>query len=77
MLWTLALVPVSLVGVWLAARHWYGWAVSACSEVIWAAYAWSLHSTSLLIMSGVWFVLHVRNTRRTYLDRKKERHGHS
>ena len=28
MVWTLTLVPVSILGVWLAAKHWYGWAVS-------------------------------------------------
>lgn len=68
LLWTLILVPVSLLGVWLAARHWYGWAISAVSEFAWAAYALALHSTSLLIMSGVWLALHIRNTRRTFID---------
>ncbi len=68
MIWTLTLVPVSLLGVWLAARHWYGWAISAASEAIWLAYAISLHSQSLAIMSVVWFVLHARNTRRTWKD---------
>ncbi len=72
MLWTLVLVPVSLAGVWLAARHWYGWAVSACSEALWAWYALSLHSTSLLIMAVIWFVIHTRNTIRVYRDQHEE-----
>jgi len=74
MIWTLVLVPYSIVAVWLAARHWYGWLMSATSEVLWAAYALSLHSQSLLVMSGVWAVIHARNTVRTYRD-QDNRHG--
>ena len=62
MWWTISLVGSSLIGVWLAPRHWYGWAITTASEVLWASYALSLHSTSLLIMSGVWFLLNGRGT---------------
>ena len=60
MWWTIVLVGSSCLGVWLAPRHWYGWGVTTASEVLWAAYALSLHSMSLLIMSGVWFLLNGR-----------------
>lgn len=66
MLWTAVLVPVSILGVWLAAHHWYGWAISLASEVLWAAYALALHSTSLLVMSFIWAAIHARNTVSTF-----------
>lgn len=69
MLWTLVLVSTSVLGVWLAPRHWQGWVVTTASEVLWAAYALTLHSTSLLIMSGVWFVL---NARGAFVSYRKE-----
>jgi len=68
MKWFLALVPISVLGVWLSARHWYGWAISALSEFVWAAYAIALHSPSLLAMSAMWLALHIRNTLRTFVD---------
>lgn len=66
MLWTAVLVPVSILGVWLAAHHWYGWAISLASEALWAAYALALHSTSLLVMSFIWAAIHARNTVSTF-----------
>ncbi len=66
MIWTVVLVGSSLLGVWLAPKHWYGWLISFLSEGLWAAYSLSIKSTSLLIMSGVWAVLHGRNTVLTY-----------
>lgn len=60
MWWTIVLVGTSVLGVWLSPRHWQGWAITTASEVLWAAYALTLHSQSLLIMSGVWFVLNLR-----------------
>lgn len=66
MWWTIVLVGSSCLGVWLAPRHWQGWGITTGSEVLWAAYALSLHSMSLLIMSGVWFVLNGRGAIVTY-----------
>lgn len=66
MIWTIVLVTVSILGVWLAPKHWYGWGISLASEALWAAYALTIHSLSLLIMSGVWAVIHGRNTVLTY-----------
>ena len=60
MLWTIVLVGSSCTGVFFAPKHWWGWGITTASEVLWAAYAISLHSQSLLIMSGVWFVLNGR-----------------
>ena len=62
MWWTILLVTVSVLGLVLAPRHWYGWLITTLSEVLWLAYALSLHSTSLEIMSAVWFVLNGRGT---------------
>lgn len=72
MLWTIALVGISVLGIWLAPKSWVGWAITTASEVLWAAYALSLHSTSLLIMSGVWFILNARGAVVTY--RKQHQH---
>lgn len=71
MLWTVSLVGTSLLGVWFAPRHWWGWAITTASEVLWAAYALSLHSTSLLIMSFVWFVLNGRGAIVSYRDQHR------
>lgn len=60
MIWLLILVPVSAVGLWLAPRHWIGWAITAASEILWAAYAITLHAPSLLVMSGLWLYLNAR-----------------
>lgn len=49
-----------MLGLWLAPKFWQGWAITTGSEVLWAAYALSIGSTSLLIMSAVWFVLNAR-----------------
>lgn len=68
MWWTITLVSVSLLGIYLAPRHWQGWAITTGSEVLWAAYALTLHSMSLLIMSGVWFVLNGRGAIISYKD---------
>lgn len=68
--WTVVLVGSSCLGVYLAPRHWQGWAITTASEVLWAAYALSLHSKSLLIMSGVWFVL---NGRGAIVSRRDQR----
>lgn len=62
MLWTVALLVPSILGLWLAAKHWYGWAISASSEFLWAAYSLHTHDTPLLIMSAIWLAVHLRNT---------------
>jgi len=69
MIWTLVLVTPSLLGVWLAARHWFGWAISAASEVLWAAFSITTHDLPLLIMSFIWFGVHCRNAWVTYQRR--------
>ena len=69
-MWTVVLVGISILGLWLAPRHWYGWAITTLSEFLWYAYAVTLHSTSLKIMSGIWFFL---NGRATLVARKAQR----
>lgn len=66
MWWTVVLVSVSALGIWLAPRTWVGWLITTLSEVIWLAYAITLHSTSLEIMSVMWFALHGRGMIVTY-----------
>lgn len=66
LIWTVLLVGTSMTGVWLAPRHWQGWALMTASELLWAAYAISLHSISLLVMSGAWFVLNGRGALISY-----------
>lgn len=68
MLWTIVLVTVSVLGIWLAPRHWYGWLITTLSEVLWFAYAMTLHSMSLEIMSVMWFVLNGRGMLVTYRE---------
>ncbi len=71
MWWTIALLSTSITGVWLAARHWFGWAITVLSEGLWAAYAISRHDTPLLIMSGVWALVNGRNAIVTWKDQHK------
>lgn len=73
MLWTVVLLLTSGGGVWLAARHWWGWIVTTLSEILWAIYSLTIHSTPLLIMSFLWALIHGRNavvTRRLEMERK-------
>jgi hypothetical protein len=61
MWWTLALVSTGVGGLWLAARHWYGWALYTINEVLWFAYALDTQDVPLAIMAVVWFSIGVRN----------------
>ncbi len=65
-IWTVVLVALGVTGLWLAPRHWFGWAVCTVSEVLWLAYALVIGAPALAIMAVVWFVVHARNTRLTY-----------
>lgn len=65
MWWTVLLVSTSCTALFLSARHWWGWAFGAGTEVLWALYALSIASTTLLIMSFVWGVVHTMNAVRT------------
>lgn len=75
-LWTPALVGTSCTGVWLAARHWYGWAISAASEGLWLAYSLVTRDTPLAVMSVLWFFIHARNTWRCRDDLRRQRMAH-
>lgn len=68
-MWTFVLVTVSVAGLWLAPRSWIGWLITTLSEVLWFAYAMTLHSTSLEIMSVMWLLLNGRGMMVTW---KKE-----
>lgn len=62
MLWTVILVATGCLGLWLAPRHWFGWAISSANEVLWFAFARLTNDTPLTIMACVWFALNVRAT---------------
>ena len=61
MLWTIALVSTGVGGLWLVAKHWWGWLLYTFNEVLWFAYAVHTHDTALTIMAVIWFLLGVRN----------------
>lgn len=61
-MWTLALVSTGITGMWLAAKHWYGWLLNLVNEVLWLGYAIHTHDHALAIMAVVWGTIAVRNT---------------
>jgi hypothetical protein len=65
-MWYVILLVPSITGLWLAAKHWYGWLVSALSEVCWATYSVKIGASPLLVMSAIWFAVHSRNCWVTY-----------
>lgn len=67
-----AVVGASVGSMLLAVRHWWGWALGAASEVLWAAYALRLHARGLLVMSGIWFLANARNAIVARSDRRAE-----
>jgi hypothetical protein len=66
-MWTAALTVTGVAGLWLVAKHWYGWLVYLLNECIWLAYGLAIHSTPVIVMSLIWGVLGVRNL---YVARK-------
>lgn len=71
MIWTLLLVSTGVTGMWLAARHWYGWAIGVGNEVLWFAYAIQRHDSALMIMAWVWGFVAARNCLLTRRDAGK------
>jgi hypothetical protein len=70
-MWTAALTATGVVGLWLVARHWYGWLVYLLNEMIWLAYGLSIGSQPVIVMSVIWGILGVRNlyvARKSYLS---------
>lgn len=60
-MWTLALTLTGIGGMWLVAKHWWGWLVYLVNEVLWFSYGFTIHATPLIIMAVLWFVVGVRN----------------
>lgn len=69
MIWTIALVSTGISGLWLAARHWYGWLIYLLNEVLWFAYAIAIGARPLMIMAVIWAAVGVRNTLISYKER--------
>jgi hypothetical protein len=60
-MWLLALTLTGMGGMWLVAKHWWGWLVYLVNEVLWFAYGLMLHATPLYVMAVLWFSVGVRN----------------
>lgn len=60
-MWTVALTLTGLSGIWLVARHWYGWILYLINEVLWLAYGLSIRSTPVIVMAVLWFATGARN----------------
>lgn len=60
-MWTLLLTSTGVTGLWLVARHWWGWAITSLSEVLWVAYAIHTHDRPLMVMAPIWLVVNLRN----------------
>ncbi len=60
-MWTVALVSVGVLGLWLAPRHWWGWLICLGSEGLWLVYALQRRDHALALMAVVWAVVNGRN----------------
>jgi hypothetical protein len=60
-IWSIILVGTGCTGLWLAPRHWWGWAITAASEGLWFAYALTIGAPALAIMACIWFGVNARN----------------
>ena len=65
-MWTLALVSTGIGGIWLAAKHWFGWLLYFVNEFIWEAYGLHTHDRALVIMAPIWGAVGLRNVVVTY-----------
>lgn len=71
MWWTISLTVTGIVGLWLVARHWYGWLLYLLNEVLWFVYAITIHAQPLMIMAVLWAAIGARNlhvARKTHLQ---------
>jgi len=60
-MWTVVLLSVGITGLWIAAKHWWGWWINAASEILWASYAIHIKSQPLFLMALVWLAVNIRN----------------
>jgi hypothetical protein len=73
-IWVVVLPAISILAMWLAPRHWYGWAIGGLGEALWLAYALTVvHSTPLAIMACFYIVVQSRNA---LITRKAEHDPH-
>lgn len=72
LIWTVVLVAVGVLGLWLAPKSWHGWAICAASEILWIIYALTIGSWALAAMAVVWGVVNTRNALLTYRARRRE-----
>lgn len=70
MWWTLVLMSTGIGGLWLAAKHWFGWALYLGNEVLWFIYAITIGAQPLALMALVWGAVGTRNL---FVTRKAQR----
>lgn len=73
-IWSVLLVSISVTGLWLAPRHWWGWCFNAVGELLWVTYAATIGSVALAIMSGIFFCVYTRNA---YITLRMKRNGNN
>ena len=69
-MWTVVLLATGITGLWLAARHWYGWAITSLSECLWVAYAAHRHDHALFLMAWIWLAVNLRNCHLAWKDQR-------
>ncbi len=73
LVWTIALVGMGVTGLYFAPKHWWGWAINACSEFLWFAYAVATRDLALGIMASCfWFPVNVRNAVKGHSAHRRE-----
>lgn len=69
-MWTLLLTSTGVTGLWLVARHWWGWLLYLLNEVLWLVYAIGRHDQPLMVMACIWGMVGTRNLTLAYLARR-------
>ncbi len=60
-MWTLLLTSTMVAGMWVLARHWWGWWLYLFNELLWLVYGQVRHDHAIVVMALIAGAVGARN----------------